>query len=216
MPTCSFCLFQSTDKIEIVKHLFQAHNSENDFNYVCGISSCTRTFTKGSSFDAFCSHCARYHHNWRELLSEENMDTTCTDVPTTEDHSIADCGEIMEGTFDHNFDESRMLTDFNNDHVVNRVDTVKMAAANLVLTLKEKYKLSQSSIDYTIKSVEELTMLSTNSIKQSVMSNLHASGFTINPSFDACFSSGSPFMGLKTEYQQTNFFRENFGLVVSI
>lgn len=170
MSTCSFCLFQSIDKIEIVKHLFQAHNSENDFNYICGISSCTRTFTKGSSFDAFRSHCARYHHNWRELLSElyveNDMDTTCTTAPTTEDHSTAaDYGEIMEGA-DHNFDESRILTDFNKDPIVSGVYTVKMAAANLVLTLKEKFKLSQSSIDYTIKAVEELTMLTTSSHEQ--------------------------------------------------
>ena len=191
MPTCYFCLYQSTDKIEELKHLFQAYNFENNFNNVCEISSCTCTFTKGSSFDVFRSHCARYHHNWRELLSESyienDMDTTCTGVPVSEDQSIADCSELMEGTFDQDFDESRMLTDFNSDHVVSRVDTVKKAAVNLVLTLKEKFKLSQSSIDYTIKVVEELTMLSTNTVKQSVMNNLHASGFTMNPSFDACF-----------------------------
>ena len=108
------------------------------------------------------------------------MDTTCTGVPVSEDQSIADCSKIMEGTFDQDFDESRMLTDFNSDHVISHVDTVKKAAANLVLPLKEKFKLSQSSIDYIIKAVEELTMLSTNTVKQSVMNNLHASGFTIN------------------------------------
>lgn len=221
MPACSFCLFQSSDTIEIVKHLFQAHNCEDDFKYVCGISSCTRTFTKGSSFDAFRSHCVRYHHNWRELVSESfiesEMDTTGASTPTTEDHCIADRSEDIEGTFDHDFAESRMLTDFNSDCVVNHVDTVKMAAANLILTLKEKFKLPQSSIDYTIKAVEEITMLSTNSVKQSVISNLLASGLSIDPStFDAYFSSNSPFMELKTEYQQTKFFKENFGLVVSI
>lgn len=120
-----------------------------------------------------------------------------------EDHCIAGCSKIMEGTSDHNFIESRMLTDFNCDHVVNCVDTIKMAAANLILTLKENFKLPQSPIDYTIKAVEEITMLFTNCVKQSVMSNLYASGFTVYPSFDACFSSSSPFMDLKTEYQQT-------------
>ena len=54
----------------------------------------------------------------------------------------------------------------NSDYVVNHVDTVKMAAANLILNLKEKFKLSQSAIDYTIKAVEKITMLSTDSMNQ--------------------------------------------------
>ena len=219
MPACSFCSFQSSNTIEIVKHLFQAHNSEDDFKYVCGISSCTRTFTKGSSFDAFRSHCARYHHNWRELVSESliesEVDTTGTSVSMTEDCCIADGSENVEGTSNPDLVESRMLTNFNDDYVVGHVDTVKVAAANLILTLKEKFKLPQSAIDYTIQAVEEITMLSTDSMKKSVTNNLLASGLSINPSFNDC-SSNSPFMELKTEYQQTKFFKENFGLVVSI
>ena len=72
-------------------------------------------------------------------------------------------------------------------------DDVKTAAAKFILTLKEKFKLTQVSLDYTVKAVEELLLLS----------NESDSGHP------------SPFDELKTEHQQTKFFKENFGLVVS-
>ena len=62
-----------------VKHLFDAHNTEETFNYICGISSCTRSFVTGATFEAFRDHCTRYHHNWKQeiiptMVAEERCD----------------------------------------------------------------------------------------------------------------------------------------------
>jgi len=57
------------------------------------------------------------------------------------------------------------------------------------------------SLDYTAKAVEELLLLSSKCIEHS------------DPELNDPHSS--PFYELKTEYQQTKFFNENFGLVVS-
>lgn len=62
---CTFCSFRSKNGIEFVKHNFEAHSFETTFHYKCGISSCTRVFTSGSSFDAFRSHCTQKHYNWK-------------------------------------------------------------------------------------------------------------------------------------------------------
>ena len=66
--SCTFCSFRSSNGIEYVKHLFQAHSFESNFWYMCGISSCTHVFTTGASFDAFCGHCTRKHHNWQNCF----------------------------------------------------------------------------------------------------------------------------------------------------
>ena len=44
-------------------------------------------------------------------------------------------------------------------------DDVKTAAAKFILTLKEKFKLTQVSLDYTVKAVEELTCFLTSQIQ---------------------------------------------------
>ena len=88
--------------------------------------------------------------------------------------------------------------------VSNTGPNVKIAVAKFILTLKEKFKLTQTSLNYTVKAVEELLLLSNKSLEQSMADNLD------NP-----LSLGSPFDDLRTEYQPTKCFRENFGLIVS-
>ena len=90
-------------------------------------------------------------------------------------------------------------------------DNVKMAAAKFLLTLKERFKLIQASLDYTIKAVEEIMLLSANVHRQSFVENRELASIP----FDQHSSLANPFVGLKTEYQQTKCFKENFGLIVS-
>lgn len=82
---------------------------------------------------------------------------------------------------------------------------VKIAVAKFILTLKEKFKLTQASLNYTVKAVEEILLLSNKSLEQSIADNLDS---------PLCLHS-SPFDDLRNEHQQTNFIRKNFGLIVS-
>ena len=150
------------------------------------------------------------------------MDTSCAPFAGTEDlaeDNTIDHSCTLEDSNDleSNDLESRPViyndcSEESGDLEIDHTNIVKVAAANFLLTLKEKFKLPQSSIDYTVKAVEEITA---NSIKHSLMSHLHTSGVdhSLVHSFDACFSSTSPFADLKTEYQQTKFFKEEFGLI---
>ena len=58
---CTFCSFQLFDKLLFIKHIFQAHNNEENVSYTCGFSNCSRIFTRGTSFDVFRNHFSRYH-----------------------------------------------------------------------------------------------------------------------------------------------------------
>ena len=196
---------------------------------------------KGSSFQTFRSHCIRKHYNWQHnftptLEDPAGMSTSSepsgctitstitapsdrrvsgsTDGQTSEEdredgqEEMVDCTTVEDMNSDTAYDFSSIFAETHSseqstlDSLVCKAD-VKTAAAKFILILKEKFKLTQVSLDYTVKTVEELLLLSNKCIEQSdsgLASDLHIP---------------SPFGDLKTEYQQTKFFKENFGLVVS-
>lgn len=94
MFICSYCSYRLKNKIFFIKHLFDTHNTEASFRYLCKISSCSHAFVSGDTFNAFRNHCMRYHHNWKErinlreeesVLCEINDDDLNVDTLTTED-----------------------------------------------------------------------------------------------------------------------------------
>ena len=140
--SCRYCSFKSADKIIFVKHLFQSHNAEDNFRYPCRISSCSRVFGAGDSFDAFRSHCARYHPNWKErvIVHDEDVIAYMDTHETNEDSPMFhadDYGEsLREGCCVNELIESIESNPTNpkNDFV--------MCAASFILNLKEKFKLT--------------------------------------------------------------------------
>lgn len=224
--SCTFCSFRSSNGIEYVKHLFQAHTFEPNFRYVCGISSCTHVFTTGASYDAFRGHCTRKHHNWKncfiptidveEVWPGDHSGGSSSDASTEGVEAggvFEDCSSTDQDMDDNDFDVSQSVYSPNEcESECVGPDNVKMAAAKFLLTLKERFKLTQASLDYTIKAVEEMMLLSANVYRQYFVENRELASIP----FDQHSSLANPFVGLKTEYQQTKFFTENFGVMLII
>lgn len=82
--------------------------------------------------------------------------------------------------------------------MIPRETSANHSAALFLLTLQEKYRLSQKAIDFAIGSVGTIIDNVFNSIKLSTTETFE-----------------DPFSSLKTGYQQTKFYCEEFGLVVS-
>ena len=80
-------------------------------------------------------------------------------------------------------------------------------AALFLLTLQEKYRLSQKAVNFAVGSISTIVDSVCDSIKESVKNSLD---------LNSCFDFEDPFSSLQTEYQQTKFYREEFGLVVCI
>jgi len=223
--SCIFCAFRSSNGINFVKHLFDAHSlTEPTFRYQCGISSCTHIFTQGFTYDTFRGHCARKHHNWQygfipnlpihstasdpdpviTAASSLHLSAACIrEVRETESVATESHQNVQEDfTIDHNMS----LSSFGDSEqpVYAQDESIKMAAAKFILTLKEKYKLTQASLDYTVKSVHILISMSS---KQSSVSGPECTSSTPYP---------SPFDDLMTEYQQNKYFKDHFGLIVSL
>jgi len=56
-------------------------------------------------------------------------------------------------------------------------------AAQFILNLKEKFKISQVSLDFVVHAAEELLKLSASTIKQNVLETLLHEGFTVESFF---------------------------------
>ena len=82
----------------------------------------------------------------------------------------------------------------------------RTTAGKLLLTLKERHRLSQAAISFTVESVRALITDVCDNIKASPS----AAGAIVS-------SEGlDPFCGLDTEYLRTKLYQECLGLVVSI
>ena len=218
---CSFCAYRSNIKLDLIKHLFEAHGLDATFRYQCGISSCTRVFASGSCFDAFRGHCIRKHLNWQQMLTislEPTQDNKDPPVDSTMSdglsaiHSEGAGGSVAISSHDCEEASIRYSDVFTDDieHGSNeqltlavQKETIKRDAAKFILNLKERYKLTQASLDYTIKAVDNLMFLSSKMAKQSLAEGDQG-------------QYSSLFDDLQTEYLQTKYFKENFGLIVSV
>ncbi len=94
--------------------------------------------------------------------------------------------------------------------------TVSRSAAQFLLTLKEKYRLTQAAVDFGVGSVNQIVSHVCDELHRSVGEILQESHNVIPAALDEAFTPIQPFEGLTTEYQQSKYYREHFGLVVSV
>ena len=167
-------MFRSENNVGFVRHLFDAHSLESGFNYVCGISSCDRNFVTGATHEAFRDHCTCCHHNWRQKLIptigvEEIIDdstgavtdATCITHSSIDDHDMESMN-FVEGSTCLEADDAEIVT--SNRYRIDDADRMNLIAGNF-MTLKEKFKVTQTSLNYAIQTVNNITELSANSIK---------------------------------------------------
>lgn len=219
---CNYCSFCSCDKLTWIKHLFQAHNRESTFSYVCGISACLHQFKAGSTLASFLTHCNRKHINWRDKLAEE-VSTVESGAEFTVEEEEMDVLRGLSQVDDHDSFSDPLVASMDTDDIsrtditqISAAEDVEAITARFLLMLKEKCRVTQASLDFTVDSVSEILQLLTNNIKQAVFDKLNEQGNNPNAILSECFTQDSPFTKLKTEYQQTKYYKENFGYIVSI
>ena len=83
----------------------------------------------------------------------------------------------------------------------------QQSAALLLLSLKEKHRLTQSAVNFTLGQVKQIMFNILDDVKTSVKRRIG------DIDIDDCFDI-DPFDGLHTEYMQIKYFRENFDLIV--
>jgi hypothetical protein len=93
----------------------------------------------------------------------------------------------------------------------------KKFAAQLLLALKEHHRLTQNTVDYTVVAVNDIIEGIRKDIKQSVSQIYEENPMpTIDDIVGSIDLMESPFVELRTEYQQTAYYLDHLGLVVSM
>ena len=217
---CDRCSFRCPTKLELIKHSFDSHSAEPLFQLKCGIQGCLHRFLPGSSFSSFKTHASRKHPNWQYFISQNPI--TEVDTPAMRSRAGEQDPSLLSLSESEPFDMEEGLAGMNDRETV-QMDTItdeelfssaKRPAALFLLTLKEKYNISQTALDYAVGSVTTIVDQVCSNVKRSVTATLREKGFTEDIS--GSFNIDQPFHGLETEYRQSSFYKTEFGLVVSI
>lgn len=215
MPlSCTLCQFRCTARLQLIRHSFQTHSVEPTFHFVCGIKGCLHTFKFGATYSSFKSHANRKHSNWKEHLDE----TVAGPSPVA---SIPDPSQDNEPT---EVDEVHLdvdMTDYNEPMSASQplsqsCSKVQSTAALFLLTFQEKYRLSEASINFAVGSINSIVEGACEAARIAVENLLESDASPSSINLHACFEQQhDPFASLRTKYQQSKFYRDTFGLIVS-
>ena len=212
VSNCTFCCFRCSDKQTFIRHFFEAHRFKENFSYECKISSCSHVFTTGATYASFLTHCNRKHSNWREIL-KENLDHRHRDTSIHHESLVL---ETLSNQLQDDSSADNVLLEVEMSSSESHEQSVEQVAALFLLTLKEKYRLTQTSLDFAVSSLMNIVNMTVSNIKESVQSQLVEISENNDLLLRSCFPEKDLFSNLKTEYQQTKYYKENFGLVVSL
>ena len=91
-------------------------------------------------------------------------------------------------------------------------DTLQRSCALYLLTLKEKYKLTQTAVDFVVSQTKDTIQTVNDNLHQSVHDSICSGN---QPNFDHIFESApNPYSGLETQYLQSKYIENNLGVVV--
>lgn len=203
MYTCRYCSFRCIKWLDLLRHSFEAHSSIPNFSFQCDVQGCHQTFKKYSSIQ---SHLNRKHPNCdlqNIVIHEAYQSEECYD-PNAD---VVDSTAGAHGSSDSDNDEMDLSTSHSNKMV-----TLEESVALFLITLKEKYKLTQTAVDFCVDQTKTIIGLSLQKVKHKITLNSSMSTDMMTECFD---NDEDPFSFLSSEYLQTKFYKEHFGLIVS-
>ena len=154
--TCSLCSAASHLRFNItdyVKHIKIFHAHDPSFKITCGIAGCQRTY---NNFRTFVNHVSAMH-NTVTSASQSDLSTHC-DTPNSAANDEQSNDEFDGG--DCSFSDSGssyqdLLFTSNCDSLSPR-EMMKRSAATFLLGLKEKFKLTQTSIQGIVDGISAM------------------------------------------------------------
>ena len=233
---CERCSFCCREWKKFVRHSFETHSSELNFQFQCRIDGCPRQFRR---FSGWHSHVSRKHPasephpspvpessshspSTPDVLSsmeteEEPSQCPATQSTTDELPSMETEEELLPSraslSASPGTDECAAKVAIRSDYKASR------SAALFLLSMKEKYRLTQTCIDFAVSQVQEMITIVAEDLKHSIELSIQeqlSEKEVALPDLAHCFKDINPFQSLETEYLQNKFYKDHFGLVVSL
>ena len=197
--SCSYCCFKSQKWRILLRHTFECHSSTPTFLFNCPALGCSQSFR---TFSGISSHIVRKHprFNFSMQVSTSQSDLVSNDFEISNMNSEVQC--MLDGdSMDHGNAVELNIPTFTNQ---------QKSAALFILTLKERYCITQVALDFAIGQVKEMVGYIMDDVKLNLQQQLTNECLDIEQIFD----HSKIFDGLNTEYLQQKFYRQHFGLVV--
>ena len=189
---CSYCVndfFTAPSEVLLLNHIRLVHSKDPNFSIQCQSENCSRTFTNFRTF--------------------QNHRRSCSAIDSTP-HGVL--GETICESGDQHGE------DIINDVLPTSSD-LQMYCAKWILRMSETRALTRTATLGVVDDVRELVDVITEGLKSKTSSILQSNGVPdyIVSDVEDTFSSRfvQPFDGLQTFHQQLQYYRQNFGLIVS-
>lgn len=175
-----------------MRHTFESHSSAPNFSFTCGLSGCMQTL---KTYSGISSHLRRKHPTG----NFDDLEVECPAAAFEQDTGVY----VDEPNFD-----SEPQVDPDKRLESDKLLSSQRSAALLLINLKERHRLTQSAVNFTVGQVGQMLAHVLDDVKASLKDKLG------EVDIDECFDV-DPFCGLETEALQSKFYREHFNLVVS-
>ena len=205
--SCTFCPYCCNIRLDLIKHLFSSHSVEATFHFVCGIKGCLHSFKFGSTYSSLKTHANRKHPNWLDYVNEP--DATPLLLPTSSSMHLLNSESDLHAVNKYlpELPEPVVL-----DTELTSCPSAQRTATLFLLTFQERYKLSQRAINFAVGTINAIVDGACESLRDSLQER-----GSLTTDVAACFDQREDsFAHLRTEYMQTKFYRDEFGLVVSV
>lgn len=179
--------------------------------HVCGIYSYTRTFCKYSTIK---SHVARKHCDVDLDIVEVGRSTSLS----LESNVADNIEDLTQESIESQVDSMEVCAE-SADCIVSSNQMQKTAALYL-LTLKERYKITQASVDFVVSqtkhTVDNVVTDLCSAVKREIKKLSCLNDEDVSGILSVFTDVREPFLGLETHYLQCKFYEEYFGFLVSI
>lgn len=211
--SCMFCPYCCNVRLDLIKHLFSSHSVEATFHFVCGIKGCLHSFKFGSTYSSFKTHANRKHPNWQDYVNERDATPLLLPTSSSSMHLLNPESDLpaadLPAEYLPELPESPEPVVM--DAELMSCPSAQRTAALFLLTFQERYKLSQRAINFAVGTINTIVDGACESLRDSLQER-----GSLTTDVAACFDQREdPFAHLQTEYMQTKFYRDEFGLVVS-
>lgn len=193
----------------IVNHYGRYHRHDPDFYVTCRIDGCS---TSCKAFERYKSHLRR-HHKEVDLRVEQGDES----VPNTNENTT----EIEREHLDFQEDQLSDIGDEGNPRPSQPSDFQKQNAL-FILKTKEIHQLTQKGMGSVVSDTTCIVQNAVEQLKGRVENCLDSAGIKLDdiPGLEDVFRADShecnPFHGIRSKTEQQRYFRDNFGLLVSL
>lgn len=198
MYVCQLCdHFASRRLASVLSHIGAVHSHQSGFSVLCGIDSCPRTY--------------RNYHSFRHHIKQKHP-SACNDCDSHTESNVTD----MQTIGGENGPEDLFGESFGDP--LNQSTSKKRTTALFLLKLKEKYQLSQATVNEIVQDIDAMVGNIACDLRLRVTSALEEAdvNLALVPDFADAFNAPTivqPSAGLHTQHLQNKFYRQHLGLV---